>query len=81
MARSLSWARMDPDQDPHREEIQDPAGEFDAHADRISRLRAAMTRFDSEPSLLSVARGIRRRLPGDAKFGIRCRQPAERRSR
>jgi adenylate cyclase len=28
-----------------------------------------MTRLDREPSLLSVARGIRRRLPGDEKFG------------
>lgn len=60
---------MDPDQDRRREEIQDPAADLDEHADRISRLRAAMTRLDSEPSLLSVARGIRRRLPGDEKFG------------
>jgi len=28
-----------------------------------------MSRLDTEPSLLSVARGIRRRLPGDEKFG------------
>ncbi len=27
-----------------------------------------MSRLDTEPSLLSVARGIRRRLPGDEKF-------------
>ena len=60
---------MDPDQDRRREEIQDPAAELDERADRISRLRAAMTRLDREPSLLSVARGIRRRLPGDEKFG------------
>lgn len=60
---------MDPDQDGLREVIQDPAVEDEDHAARISRLRAAMTRLDSEPSLLSVARGIRRRLPGDEKFG------------
>jgi adenylate cyclase len=42
---------------------------LDEHADRISRLRAAMARLDREPSLLSAARGIRRRLPGDERFG------------
>ena len=60
---------MDPDQDGRREDIQDPAAGLDEQADRITRLRTAMTRLDREPSLLSVARGIRRRLPGDAKFG------------
>jgi adenylate cyclase len=60
---------VDPDQDRRREGIQAFARESDAHADRIARLRAAMTRLDREPSLLSVARGIRRRLPGDEKFG------------
>jgi adenylate cyclase len=60
---------MDSDQDGRREEIQARAAEYDEHVDPISRLRAAMTRLDSEPSLLSVARGIRRHLPGDEKFG------------
>ncbi|HTU85033.1 MAG TPA: adenylate/guanylate cyclase domain-containing protein [Solirubrobacteraceae bacterium] len=60
---------MDPDQDRQREAIQAPALADDDHDDRISRLRAAMTRLDREPSLLSVARGIRRRLPGDERFG------------
>jgi adenylate cyclase len=61
---------MDPDQDGRRAEIQVAAADDDDdHADRISRLRAAMTRLDSEPGLLSVARRIRRRLPGDEKFG------------
>ena len=60
---------MDPDQDGRSAEIQARAAEDDEQADRISRLRAAMTRLDREPSLLSVARGIRRRLPGDEKFG------------
>lgn len=60
---------MDPDQDPRREGIQAPAGEDHEQADRLVRMRTAMTRLDSEPSLLSVARGIRRRLPGDERFG------------
>jgi len=60
---------MDPDQDGRGEEIQASAATDDEHADRSSRLRAAMTRLDREPGLLSVARGIRRRLPGDERFG------------
>jgi adenylate cyclase len=60
---------MAPDQDRRREGIQAPAEDGDERADRIARLREAMTRLDSEPSLLSVARRIRRRLPGDEKFG------------
>jgi len=60
---------MDPDQDGRREALQGPAAEDDENADRISRLRSAMTRLDREPGLLSVARGIRRRLPGDERFG------------
>lgn len=60
---------MAPDQDRRREEIQDPADQVEQPADRLARLRAAVTRLDSEPALLSAARGIRRRLPGDEKFG------------
>jgi class 3 adenylate cyclase len=60
---------MAPDQDRRREEIQDPADQVEQPAARLARLRAAVTRLDSEPALLSAARGIRRRLPGDEKFG------------
>jgi adenylate cyclase len=60
---------MDPDHDRLRAAIQDGADQVDMPADRISRLRAAMLRFDSEPALLAAARSIRRRLPGDEKFG------------
>jgi adenylate cyclase len=69
MAGPLSSASMDPDQDRLREGIQDPAGELGDPAHRIARLRAAMIRLDSEPALLSAARRIRRRLPGDERFG------------
>jgi adenylate cyclase len=60
---------MDPDQDRIREVIQDPAEDVEAPADRLARLRGAVTRLDSEPSLLLAARRFRRRLPGDEKFG------------
>lgn len=60
---------MAPDQDRRREEIQAPAANGEHPADRLARLRAAVVRIDSEPALLSAARRIRRRLPGDEKFG------------
>ncbi len=60
---------MVPDEHRPREDIQDPADQVEQPAARLDRLRAAVTRLDSEPALLSAARGIRRRLPGDAKFG------------
>ncbi|HZU61419.1 MAG TPA: hypothetical protein VE983_10655, partial [Solirubrobacteraceae bacterium] len=36
---------------------------------RVARLRAAAINVDSRPGLLAVARGLRRRLPGDERFG------------
>jgi len=60
---------MAPDQDRRREEIQDLADQVEQPAARLARLRTTVTRLDSEPALLSAARGIRRRLPGDEKFG------------
>jgi adenylate cyclase len=60
---------MASDEDRSREVIQDPADDVEQPAVRLARLRAAVTRLDSEPALLSAARGIRRRLPGDEKFG------------
>ena len=43
--------------------------EADEQARRLDRIRAAALRADSDPRLLTLARGIRRRLPGDARFG------------
>ena len=60
---------MDPDQDGVGEGVQDLAEDVEAPAERLARLRAAVIRVDSEPALLSAARRIRRRLPGDEKFG------------
>jgi class 3 adenylate cyclase len=60
---------MPPDQDRRREGIQAPADDVEPSAARLARLRAAVVRLDSEPTLLSAARRIRRRLPGDEKFG------------
>ncbi len=38
-------------------------------AARISRLRRAANKLDTSPALLSAARRVRQRLPGDARFG------------
>jgi adenylate cyclase len=40
-----------------------------SRAARISRLRAAATRLDGQPSLLAAARRLRQTLPGDERFG------------
>lgn len=37
--------------------------------ERGARLRALATQLDTQPGLLAVARRLRRRLPGDEKFG------------
>jgi adenylate cyclase len=80
-SRGLSFAQMVPDQDRRREGIQAPAVDGDQPPHPIARLRATVTRLDREPSLLSVARRIRRRLPGDERFGdplsISGRAPVE----
>ena len=60
---------MDSDQAWAREVIEDRADDVEEPADRLARLRGAVARLDSEPSLISVARRFRRRLPGDEKFG------------
>ena len=60
---------MAPDQDRRRESIEASADEVEPRAARLVRLRAAVVRLDSEPALLSAAHNIRRRLPGDEKFG------------
>ncbi len=60
---------MDGDERELRETIDDLAQEPDADADRIARLRRAAARLDTQPTLLAGARRLRRRLPGDEKFG------------
>ena len=72
---------MDSDQARTREVIQDRADDAEEPADRLARLRGAVSRLDSEPSLISVARRFRRRLPGDEKFGDPLRPPVARRWR
>ncbi len=37
--------------------------------ERISRVRRTAVRIDTQPTLLSAARRLRRRLPGDERFG------------
>ena len=60
---------MAPDEDRRREGIQAPVENAEPPAARLGRLRAAVLRLDTQPALLSAARRIRRRLPGDEKFG------------
>jgi adenylate cyclase len=60
---------MAPDHHRRRESIEAPADDVEPRAARLVRLRAAVVRLDSEPALLSAAHNIRRRLPGDEKFG------------
>jgi adenylate cyclase len=52
-----------------REVGQGPAEGEESRAARLARLRAAAIRLDAQPRLLAAARGLRRRLPGDEKFG------------
>jgi adenylate cyclase len=51
------------------DEHQLPVAENGAEAQRLARLRAAAQRLDTQPSLLAAARRLRRRLPGDERFG------------
>jgi adenylate cyclase len=44
-------------------------GSIDGEQDRLARLRRAAIRVDGGPGLLAAARGLRRRLPGDERFG------------
>ncbi|HEV3055906.1 MAG TPA: hypothetical protein VGX45_14685, partial [Solirubrobacteraceae bacterium] len=37
--------------------------------ERASRIKTTAVRLDSQPGLLAAARRLRRRLPGDEKFG------------
>jgi adenylate cyclase len=54
------------EQQLQREEIEEAAQNG---AERVSRLRRAAGRVDTNPSLLAVTRRMRRRLPGDERFG------------
>jgi adenylate cyclase len=56
----------EPSEDPDDE--LDDAAEADAE-ERVARLRRLASQVDSQPSLLTAAQRLRRRLPGDEKFG------------
>jgi adenylate cyclase len=60
---------MGADQDELREAIDDLPNESAADSARIARLRRAAQRIDTQPALLAATRRLRRRLPGDEKFG------------
>jgi adenylate cyclase len=46
-----------------------PPAPPDPFGERASRLKSTAVRIDSQPGLLAAARRLRRRLPGDEKFG------------
>jgi adenylate cyclase len=52
-----------------REDIESPADQTQQQQDRLARVRRAAVRLDSGSGLVAAARGLRRRLPGDEKFG------------
>jgi adenylate cyclase len=56
----------DEGQELQTEEIEQAARDG---AERMSRVRQAANRFDTNPALLAAARRIRQRLPGDERFG------------
>jgi adenylate cyclase len=60
---------MDGDERELHQAIDDLAQEPGADAERVARLRRAAARLDTQPALLAAARRLRRRLPGDEKFG------------
>jgi adenylate cyclase len=60
---------VDSDESSFRDVIQDGAEQPAGDAARAARLRAAALRFDTQPALLTAARRLRLRLPGDEKFG------------
>jgi adenylate cyclase len=57
---------MESDLDVASEKRDDAARD---RAERISRLRGAAKRIDSQPGLLAAANWLRARLPGDERFG------------
>jgi adenylate cyclase len=48
---------------------EQPVEETPEKAERMARLRRAAARLDTQSGLLDAARTLRRRLPGDEKFG------------
>jgi len=58
--------RLDADDQSVAEPHEESAAE---RADRVARLRRVAIQVDSHSSLLTVARRLRRRLPGDDQFG------------
>jgi adenylate cyclase len=57
---------MESNEDVTSEALEDAAQD---RVDRISRLRGAAMRLDSQPTLLAAAKRLRTRLPGDEQFG------------
>ena len=50
-------------------DTQAPAARDREAAARLARLRRSAARLDTDPRWVEAARKVRRRLPGDARFG------------
>ena len=61
---------------------EDEAGREESAGERLARIRAAAIRLDSAPAVIRAVEGLRKRLPGDTRFGDRLstegNRPAER---
>ena len=57
------------DGDHADEAVAQEVDETSDEAARVARLRRVATQLDTRSSLVEAARGLRRRLPGDEKFG------------
>jgi adenylate cyclase len=60
---------MDPGEEQQDKLVEQGEGESLEESARGDRLRRAAARIDTQPSLLDAARRLRRKLPGDEKFG------------
>jgi len=61
---------MDPDESEPSDSRDDEVIESEAESDdRAARLRRLAVQVDSQPTLLTAAQRLRRRLPGDERFG------------
>jgi hypothetical protein len=47
----------------------EPTGQRGDDGERLARIRAAAIRLDSTPAVVRAVEGLRRRLPGDDRFG------------
>jgi adenylate cyclase len=60
---------IEPSEDPDQLDDESVEAQDEAAEQRLARLRRLASQVDSEPTLLTAAQRLRRRLPGDERFG------------